>query len=169
MDVLYKNQGTNEPMRVYFDNAQGAEEVILKRGTALSFNFAWAGTLIDDTVVTAESMFPGRCQIVKLPENGDKTFAGVTTQDYKIPAGKGCWILIHCPGSVALIRTLVSSTAASTALSYSYDASAQGTFKAAGTNKGKGVAIAMQTLNPGGSEALLQVYLEEGATSSPVS
>ena len=168
MEVLYKNQAKTEPLRVYFDNSGGGADIELKRGTAVSFDYAWAGTLIDGTQITAASKFPGRCQVVKLPANGDKSFAGVARSDCKIPAGKGVWILIDGPGSVVLVRTLVSCTAGVTGLACSYDAAVPGTFKAIGAAKGKGTAIAMQTLNPGGTETLVQVYLEEGQTASPV-
>ena len=169
MDVLYKNQGKSDPLRVFVDNTQGGEGLEIKRGTALSYDFAWAGELIDGTIISASSQFPGRCQIVRLPNSGDKTFAGVATRDYKIPAGKGGWILIDASGSVALVRTLVNCTAGTTAICYTHASGVKGTFKAAATAKGKGTAIAMQTLNPGGSETLVQVYLEQGATASPVS
>lgn len=167
MEVLYKNQAKTEPLRVYFDNS-GEEDVVIEKGTGLSYDYAWEGTLIDDTEITAASVFPGRCQIVKLPESGDKGFAGVSRFDYTVPAGKSKWILIDQPGSVVSVRTLVSCTAGVTGLAYSYDATNPGIFKAIGTAVGKGTAYAMQTLDPDGTETLVQVVLEEGQTSSPV-
>lgn len=139
MEVLYKNQSRELPIRVFYTGSDAIE-----RGIGLCYDLDYLTTTTDETAADA---FQARGKVVAKPDTTNNlAFAGVTAAAYAAKSG-GQFIEIYEPGSWCMIQTAIATTINSTRLTcIASSAAAVAGRWGAGALPGRGSALALQTM-----------------------